>query len=169
MPGRVYTDPGRWAAAVRRLEAREAARPFLNAIRRGLKVARETAAADVIRHGIVRGIFRGPKGPRAVRKLLGTSARRRGQVFEGALKAKGLLGLQELGGRTRPHEIKPRSGGFLVFKGRSGERVFARAVHHPGGRVPRHPFMRRSVQSAEAAISAEIKRAWQEAISRTVG
>ncbi len=43
--------------------------------------------------------------------------------------------IHEFGGRTAPHEIRPKAGAALKFQ--IGERtVFAKVVHHPGSEIP---------------------------------
>lgn len=64
--------------------------------------------------------------------------------------------IQEFGGQTRPHIIRPRyrkalrwassSGQYMTLKGRKLKTnsiyVFAQEVHHPGSKIPARPYMR---------------------------
>lgn len=61
--------------------------------------------------------------------------------------------IQERGGTTRAHDIKPKlPGGVLAFMSpakmgfSSGDQanslVFTKIVHHPGSRIPEHPYAR---------------------------
>ncbi len=60
--------------------------------------------------------------------------------------------IQERGGKTRPHDIRPVRASALAFMmpGKmgfsGGERtsslVITKLVHHPGSRIPEHPYMR---------------------------
>lgn len=44
--------------------------------------------------------------------------------------------IHQLGGRTRPHTIQPRTKKALAFGGR-----FAKRVNHPGSVIPARPFL----------------------------
>ncbi len=48
--------------------------------------------------------------------------------------------IHELGGTTRPHVIRPRRAKALAFQ-MGGRQVFARAVNHPGSRIPARPYL----------------------------
>jgi hypothetical protein len=74
------------------------------------------------------------------------------------LSAKGLAGLTETGGRTRPHIIQPRRAGVLVGAGRTG-RFFARIVHHPGGPVAVRPSLQPAAEGLTDRIAAEMRTA----------
>lgn len=64
--------------------------------------------------------------------------------------------IQEFGGKTRPHIIKPKykkalrwvssQGAFVAIKGRRLRTntiyAFAKEVHHPGSNIPARPYMR---------------------------
>lgn len=60
--------------------------------------------------------------------------------------------IQERGGQTRAHDIRPVRAGALAFMmpgkmGFSGgpkqsALVITKLVHHPGSRIPEHPYMR---------------------------
>lgn len=184
MAGKVYTDPAKWAAAVRRTQQQAKDKPFLDAVRRGLKPGREFALQELRGTRLGQAIFgnrkKAAKG--MVRQnLIGSSARRRSEtVFEGSLRAKGLAALIEKGGKTKPHKIKAWRGKFLVFKatGRSGGFLGLRkrsgliavpAVNHPGAPVPREPFLRRSMERAAPKIRAEVSRVWTEVYAQVVG
>ncbi|MFN1149947.1 phage virion morphogenesis protein [Serratia liquefaciens] len=45
-------------------------------------------------------------------------------------------GIHQHGGKTRPHEIRPRHKKALYFNGR-----FASKVNHPGSDIPARPFL----------------------------
>lgn len=44
--------------------------------------------------------------------------------------------IQNQGGKTRPHEIRPRNRQALRFNGR-----YAKKVNHPGSNIPARPFL----------------------------
>jgi phage gpG-like protein len=98
--------------------------------------------------------------------------------------------IQEFGGTTKPHEIRPRNARALLFgargfigpqqdlktqggryaagkKGRlsravgAGEMQFARVVHHPGSRIPSRSFLR----AALSTLGPEIKAGLEAAIT----
>ena len=45
-------------------------------------------------------------------------------------------GIHQWGGKTKAHDIKPRSGKALKFLG-----IYRRLVHHPGSDIPARPFL----------------------------
>jgi phage gpG-like protein len=80
--------------------------------------------------------------------------------------------IHELGGRTRPHEIRPKNAKALHFymgggwdhSGYGGmTEVFARVVHHPGSRIPERSYLRRALREQAERIRAEIRAAVREA------
>lgn len=65
----------------------------------------------------------------------------------------------ELGGRTRPHIIRPKTeGGVLAFE-RGGETVFARFVNHPGSVIRPHPTLRPALEGQVAQLPERLARA----------
>lgn len=71
--------------------------------------------------------------------------------------------IQERGGKTRPHEIRPVNALALAFMspakmGFSGgpkqnALVFAKVVHHPGSNIPEHPYMRLALARERAPFN----------------
>jgi phage gpG-like protein len=59
-------------------------------------------------------------------------------------------GIDELGGRTRPHEIVATKAQALHFV--FGAKDFAKSVHHPGSRIPARPFVRSALPIALAQM-----------------
>ncbi len=49
--------------------------------------------------------------------------------------------IHQLGGRTRPHVIRPGPGVTALAFTIGGRKVFAKSVHHPGSLVPARPFL----------------------------
>lgn len=83
-----------------------------------------------------------------------TGRLRRSMAVRSSGSGAGLWGLaygQMLAGGTRPHEIRPKRGRYLVFE-RGGRLVFARQVSHPGTRA--NPFPQRAVRDATPALRA---------------
>lgn len=65
--------------------------------------------------------------------------------------------IHQFGGKTRPHEIRPRNGKALAF----GGRVLAK-VNHPGSDIPARPFLvltDSDVEEIEEAVSEYLRRA----------
>jgi hypothetical protein len=88
--------------------------------------------------------------------------------------------IQELGGTTRPHEIRPRrklalrwaSGKFIgpirltkggkISRRQGGGLVFSRLVHHPGSRIPSRPYVRPAVEQNLGFIQSR----WEAGVAR---
>lgn len=66
---------------------------------------------------------------------------------------------QEEGVVTPPHMIFPSKAKVLAFVGRTGDKVFAAYVLHPGGQIPAHHFMKEAYQKMAPEISKGIKKA----------
>lgn len=62
--------------------------------------------------------------------------------IEGQIGSQGVpyARIHEFGGKTRPHDIRPRNKLALKFMGRGGE-TFAKVVHHPGSNIPARPYL----------------------------
>ena len=86
----------------------------------------------------------------------------RARITEGSaeidITAKGLAALQETGGRTKPHAIKPRSVKALAFSA-GGKHVFARSVRHPGSQIARIPSVDQALDAGAGKVMDEIERA----------
>lgn len=49
--------------------------------------------------------------------------------------------IHEFGGRTKPHEIRPKRKTFLAFQ-KDGKWVYTRKpINHPGSKIPARPFI----------------------------
>lgn len=57
--------------------------------------------------------------------------------------------IQNFGGQTRPHEIRPRYKKALRFNGR-----FAKKVNHPGSDIPARPFLTLTTEDYEEVRQA---------------
>lgn len=87
------------------------------------------------------------------------------------IRAEGLpyLAIQEFGGVTSPHDIFPVNAAVLAFmspaslgfsSGAVGnDMVFAKAVHHPGSRMPERSYMRSGLHDSRAQIIAILTEA----------
>lgn len=67
-------------------------------------------------------------------------------------------GIHEFGGRTPPHEIRPRKADALHFM-MGGKAVFAKVVKHPGSVMPERSFMRSGLLDMQYTIASEMKEA----------
>lgn len=81
--------------------------------------------------------------------------------------------IQEYGGKTGPHLILPVNAKALRFlsaspmpisKSGSSDVVFAKAVHHPGSRIPEKAYMRGALAQMRMAAIAELRIAAGEGI-----
>lgn len=68
-------------------------------------------------------------------------------------------GIQERGGTTPPHIIRPRNAKVLAFIGATGDKVFAMRVFHPGGTITPTWFMKDAYREIGPIISRGIKTA----------
>ncbi|MDR3508427.1 MAG: hypothetical protein P4L64_11065 [Caulobacteraceae bacterium] len=66
--------------------------------------------------------------------------------------------IQEFGGHTAPHEIRPDKAKALAFLS-GGRLVFARVVHHPGSAIPERSYLRSSLADMAGQIITEMKAA----------
>lgn len=160
MAGRVYTDPAKFADALRRFATKEKDRAIVNGIRRGMTYARSLAVKSFMATGIGRGIFGHgrKKDTKAVKLIINRmKVRQAGTRIEAGLSVKGVAALQEKGGRTKAHPIRPRRGRFLAFSV-GGRDVFVPQVQHPGSRIVRAPFAEPAMRRALPRINQEVER-----------
>jgi hypothetical protein len=92
-----------------------------------------------------------------------------GNHIFGGLRLRGLIALQEEGGSTRPHVIRPKLKRALMFQGARGT-VFTRLpIHHPGGRLPRLPIVTQRMERSEPLFRGEIDVAHRDLITEKLG
>lgn len=75
--------------------------------------------------------------------------------------------IHELGGKTKPRVIRPRTRKALKFN-LKGKVVFAKRVNHPGSRIPKRPHMAPSLKRALPAIEKVYEGLIDEAIRKAV-
>lgn len=92
-------------------------------------------------------------------------------LFTTGLRLRGFAALVEGGGRTRPHEIRARSGSVLGVPPQGlgtdarGKPIFATRVNQRmGARIPRNPF----VEAAGRQSQDEFKRQMEIAVQRSI-
>lgn len=148
--------------------------------KRGLDYAAKLALREVQKTGLGRALI-GRYGISGLDKLAQGALRikhvrifistakldHRGNLYYSGLVAKGFSALIETGGKTKPHGIDASPGKILAnVKTREG---FGKHVHHPGSRVPREPYLERSVQAAQGRITAEIDKGFDKLQQALVG
>ncbi len=69
-------------------------------------------------------------------------------------------GIHEFGGRTAPHEIRPRKGKALKFL-IGGRAIYARKVNHPGSLIPARAPIRRGIEERKNYYTRAIDSALQ--------
>jgi phage gpG-like protein len=82
-----------------------------------------------------------------------------GEVFTNLEYAR----INEYGGVTKPHVIRPRNGKALRFM-MGGKAVFAKEVNHPGSKMPERSFLR----SALSDMRPTIQRQYEEAVKKVL-
>lgn len=179
-----------------------------NAIRRAMSAGRKTAADRLAKAAIGIAVARRSRVLRQQAKGLGLSGAplsglsksgiplivKRGKLemkndfgsgqrsWSGSIQTMGFAALIEMGGRTKPHQIKAiRLGGYsrrrsvrarqvaegarLLFPV-GGRWVSPKLVTHPGSRVPRNPFMEEGGRRAEAVLGDELEKGLAQAIEK---
>jgi hypothetical protein len=162
-------------------------KPISRGIRAGLSYARNVAIKRFSERGLGRTIFGLDRsGVRPLVKIM--PVRRRGDSWTGGLQVKGLMALQEVGGSTKPHIIRPSKAKVLRFEaGRAGGNfigpmqpgpqrlsegassfigpgrpIFAKEVRHPGGKLPAFPVIGDAMATAatftQKRIDLEVDR-----------
>jgi hypothetical protein len=145
------------AKVLRRMAGRELMRAQENGMKRGLRRARKIALGELPRRGVLRRIFQ--KKPKGLGVLITLHrVRFHGTSVIGALQLKGLAAIQEVGGRTKPHVIKPSLKKALRFEGSSGTHFQRVGVRHPGSKMPAIPVLPGVMAEAAPVIMKEIER-----------
>lgn len=78
-------------------------------------------------------------------------------------------GIQEFGGRTRPHRIAPKKPGGVLRWFSGGAAVFSRFVNHPGSKIPARPYMQPAVREQIKSIAADVRRAGRNITAQLFG
>lgn len=161
-------SPGEAAKRVRRVPG-----DFERQILRGIRVEVKSAQKEMVdgyrRGGITRTVF-GQK-PSGLYALVRTkvSAGGLGEGLSGGpgtvqakIQPRGLALLVEVGGSIKAHAIRAKGGVMSFLAG--GARVFARAVRHPGGKVPKNA----QLPERERKLPPRVQRAGRVAIDQAV-
>lgn len=175
MPGQVLSVEvmgRRLRALPKQLEA-----SLVRALTAGQEEGLDVAHKGLTEGGIGRSLWGPrPKSARAKKPRLWTPSRPawRGDKLVGVLVAYGLAAMIQTGDRTAAHEIPRRatrgrgSGKVLAFDG-GGGRVFARRVQHPGGAIPRRPYLERGQAAMAARFGTEAEGEMQRVLDREIG
>lgn len=86
-----------------------------------------------------------------------------GIIFQSADVPYGAI--HEFGGKTAAHVIVPKKASVLRFWDKSGQKVFARKVNHPGSVMPERSYMRSSLSDFSTQISLGLKEAVVNAVA----
>jgi hypothetical protein len=163
--------PREAATAMRRYQ-REMRSPVLKTLNRVLYAARGSAMKTISGSGWGRKFYSasGPYGAKG-RATLGALVRVKaakwdGSQYVGTIRAKGLPGWLELGGRTRPHPI-PKSGKTLMAFSLGGSSIFAFKVNHPGAAVPGTHAIEKAMAKYGAQLKPEIDAGLQQLAAQT--
>lgn len=133
-------------------------RALTNAFRRGGNKVRVDAIRRFRSRGVGRRIFGGRKFKQKDALISLGRVRGRGESVEMDLTAKGFAAIQEQGGTTKPHVIKPKNAPLLVFRVPGGF-VMTKLVNHPGARHPRMPSVEPALEKGAPGITEEIRAA----------
>jgi hypothetical protein len=152
----VFTPEG-YAAALARFG--DSLRPaILRAAKRSIRIPAAIAMQKFRKDGIGRAIFGRGFGRQGTRGLMRTKVVQQGSLVVMALELRGFAALQETGGRTNAHIIRPKHGKALKLKVPSVGIVVRREVHHPGSRIKRIPFAVEAMVAAAPRIQAALDR-----------
>lgn len=86
-----------------------------------------------------------------------------GVVFQSADVPYGAI--HEFGGKIPAHVIRPKKASVLRFFSKSGDKVFARSVNHPGAIMPERSYLRSSLRDMSTEISLGLKEAVFRAVT----
>jgi hypothetical protein len=158
----ITLDTKALAAAIGRMRGPEVARIELRALEKHVNEARKETVRGFVSHSIGKGIF-GRNASGAWKIITVDKARIQGDTASVKISLKGLAALQEVGGRIRPHVIKPKRAKVLAFGvaggfGFGGDMVFAKIVKHPGAMVPKHESLRPAAEKVLVGAIEDIRR-----------
>jgi hypothetical protein len=158
----ITLDTKALAAAIGRLRGPEVGRIQIRALEKRVNEARKETVRGFVSRGVGKGIFgRNDKG--AWKIITVEPAKIRGGTASVKITLKGFAALQEIGGRIKPHVIKPKNRKMLAFGvaggfGFGGDMVFAKLVNHPGATVPKHESLRPAAERVLVAAIEDIRR-----------
>jgi hypothetical protein len=76
--------------------------------------------------------------------------------------------IQEDGGVTPAHIIRPKNAKILAFMGYTGEKVFATRVMHPGGQIAGVHYMKDARREHAVTIARDVKNAVVQGIRQNM-
>lgn len=151
---------------------REIRAGLIRALRRTGTAVQATAIEEAIKRGVMRRVF-GKKSSGARKIIRRSKLRIRDGAIEQPITVTGLAAIQERGGRTEPHIIKPKLRKVLKFgiagiAGFGGDAVFATEVNHPGGNHPAMPFLERAAARHMSRFREEVEVELAKAVGKRV-
>jgi hypothetical protein len=158
----ITLDTKALAAAIGRMRGPEVGKIQIRALEKRANEARKETVRGFVSRGVGKGIFgRNDKG--AWKLITVAPPKIQGDTASVKITLKGFAALQEAGGRTRPHIIRPKRAKLLAFGvaggfGFGGDMVFTKLVHHPGATVPKHESLRPAVEKVLVAALGDIQR-----------
>jgi len=158
-------SPEQMADALDRF-GKDAPREQINAIRRAMTFARSIVIKRVRSTGVGRALW-GRKGSGARLMVPRQRVTRSGGVIHGGLLLRGLAAMIDAGGRTLPHEIKPKKA--RVLANTVSGFFSATAVRHPGSRIAAEAFSEAAMREALPRITEEIDKGLQRLADRVIG
>ena len=167
---KVYKDPRQLAKVLLQDFTKAKDQAVIRSLRRRLHHMRNLAVLEFRSQGVGRRIFGGAGKKASGARLIINRARVRkvGSVFQAGLVLRGLAALQERGGRTDPHVIKPKLAKKLIFP-LGGRIVVTDQVNHPGSRVPAAPFAHRAMERGGLLVREDLDRELQRTADQVVG
>jgi hypothetical protein len=143
-------------------------------IRRSLGATRARGVSAFRSRGIGRRMF--AKNPGAAGRYIKTQPLREAAgSITGGLLVVGMAALQEEGGTTKRHIIRPKGRRYLVFQARQADArnrdglTFARQVQHPGSHLRKLPLITQAFMASEPMLAADMDRTMQATADRVVG
>jgi hypothetical protein len=138
-------------------------REVANAFRRGARRIEKRAEDRFTTRGVGRRLFGRKKA--GARKLFSVSrVKTQGGVLSAEITVKGLAAIQETGGVTRPHLIKPgkfllKGVPVLVFRTPRGLVITSKPVRHPGAMHPAIPSLAPEFEAGIPDVTREVEAA----------
>lgn len=144
-----------------------------NALRRTVRRGRAAAQKKLGSRGIGRALWGKGKKP-STRTLHGVGhpvlktirVKTTGASMRSGIQARGIAAMiEEGGGRTARHAIKPVLAKALQLKVASLGTVVRDQVNHPGSRIPHEPFLDAALVLAKAELPGELEKGHRQAIA----
>lgn len=137
----------------------------VRAIRRTSTTWRSLTVAGIRSRGVGRALW--AKKSTSLRPIVKRMrVQKVGDGFTSGIVLSGLAALQEDGGRTKAHIIKPWRASRLAFVGPKGHLISPVSVKHPGSRIPAMPSAAPAVPAVEADLAVQLDKEYQKAVEK---